>query len=508
MPATAKITADTSDYEQKIAAVKAKTVNASQEMSRAVDKFGKDVAKAGGVVSSVSSEISGSLGQVGKVISSVASGPVAILSAAIGGLAAIGMKVWDQLTTSAEEYRAKMEAQIGIEEKRLAKMREQHTEEASYMERLNELAKKERLSNEEKTEAAFLLQTLSGRYSAFSASIDTATGKITGLAEAERKLNEEQRNRRMAALQSEIQSGTTLSNAAFRTQTELPDWLKYTRGWLTGENANAEEAYKAYSGMTLKGRRETALEAIDPENGVRTKEELQFWQEELARLEKLIAAEEELNNLRNFGKGTIKERAGELEEESKKIESIENSLESFFNDVDDMAEQAAQKVLDAELDAQRKQYEGYQQMIQKEAEAEKKLLEEKEKQTKSWNEYRGNSARSMIDQALRLGGHADQAELESMLYSATKAKGSALTDDERSQIIQLAAMKTQINGLSGLSVQDFTPRVNSLIARGGSDAPVSMPKIEDLQAQTLTNVKTIRELAAKFLTAAEAWGTF
>ena len=69
-------------------------------------------------------------------------------------------------------------------------------------------------------------------------------------------------------------------------------------------------------------------------------------------------------------------------------------------------------------------------------------------------------------------------------------------------------MKTQINGLSGLSVQDFTPRVNSLIARGGSDAPVSMPKIEDLQAQTLTNVKTIRELAAKFLTAAEAWGTF
>ena len=96
-----------------------------------------------------------------------------------------------------------------------------------------------------------------------------------------------------------------------------------------------------------------------------------------------------------------------------------------------MAEQAAQKVLDAELDAQRKQYEGYQQMIQKEAEAEKKLLEEKEKQTKSWNEYRGNSARSMIDQALRLGGHADQAELESMLYSATKAKGSALTDDER-----------------------------------------------------------------------------
>ena len=47
MPATAKITADTSDYEQKIAAVKAKTVNASQEMSRAVDKFGKDVAKAG-----------------------------------------------------------------------------------------------------------------------------------------------------------------------------------------------------------------------------------------------------------------------------------------------------------------------------------------------------------------------------------------------------------------------------------------------------------------------------
>ena len=80
--------------------------------------------------------------------------------------------------------------------------------------------------------------------------------------------------------------------------------------------------------------------------------------------------------------------------------------------------------------------------------------------------------------------------------------------DEYRKAVRYADARFGLENPNLLSVQDFTPRVNSLIARGGSDAPVSMPKIEDLQAQTLTNVKTIRELAAKFLTAAEAWGTF
>lgn len=485
MPATAKITADTSDYEQKIAAVKAKTVNASQEMSRAVNNFGKDVQKAGGVVASVSSEISGSLGQVGKVIGAVAAGPVAILTAAIGGIAAIGMKVWDQLTTSAEEYRAKMETQIDVEEKRLAKMREQQAEEDAYMERLKELSTQESLSNAEKEEAAFLIQTLSSRYNDFGATIDMVTGKITGLAEAEIRLNEVQKQQRIEALENAIQSGTAISNAAFRTQMELPGWAKYVRGWLTGENADAEEAYKAYSGMTLSGRRETALEMLNPENGVRTKDEIRFWQEELARLDKLIAEETELNNIRKYGTETQKTRA----EEMKKASETEKKA---------VAEQIA---------VQKTQNDQNKKYAEEQHRADMAAIRDLEALKREQN-ARAKEQQSFRSMALRATGQGRQAAREEAVLEAFQRKGSDLNAGEYRKAVQFADARFGLENPNLLSVQDFTPRVNSLIARGGSDAPVSMPKIEDLQSQTLTNVKTIRELAARFLTAAESWGTF
>ena len=486
MPATVKVTGDTSDYEQKIEAAKKKTVDAGKEMSRAINNFGKDVQKAGGVFSTVSSEISGSLGQVGKAIGAVASGPIAILTAAIGGVAAIGLKVWDQLTTSSEEYRAKLEAQIGIEEKRLSKMREQQTEEDSYMARLKELSTQESLSNAEKEEAAFLLKTLASRYKDFNASIDETTGSIRGLAEAEQELNRIQKEQRISALESAIQTETAVSNASMKNFVELPAYLKYTRGWLTGENASAEEAYKSYAGMSVAGRREMALEMLNPENGARTKDEIQFWKEELARLDSIIQKQNELNNLRKVGTETVKEHAQEMkkasEVERKELDSHEKAWNTYNDarvkaeeDADKRAEEAARRDLDA-------------------------LKREQAARAKEQQSFRS--------MALRATGRGRLAAREEAVLAATQRKGEDLTADEYQKVIQFADAKFGLENPGLLSVRDFTPRVNSLIARGGSDAPVSMPKIEDLQSQTLTNVKTIRELAARFLTAAENWGTF
>ena len=154
MPATGKISLDASDYKRTLDEVKNKTKGTADEMSKAVGKFGSDVGKAGGAVKSLSAEVSGSFGQIGKVISSVAAGPVAILTAAFGTLVAIGVQVWDDLTLSAEEYAMKLSAQIEMEDKHLSKLKEEQKAEKDYMERLNELAGHEFNSNAEKTEKA------------------------------------------------------------------------------------------------------------------------------------------------------------------------------------------------------------------------------------------------------------------------------------------------------------------------------------------------------------------
>ena len=116
--------------------------------------------------------------------------------------------------------------------------------------------------------------------------------------------------------------------------------------------------------------------------------------------------------------------------------------------------------------------------------------------------------RNMRWEIMRASGQGNEANIESALASAESMKGSALTDQERSQVIEMAKMKNELSGFNFTAPLDYAPRVNSLVARGGSDAPVSMPKIEDLQAQTLNNVKSIKDLATRFLDAVESWGTF
>jgi len=486
MPATGKITLDASDYKKTLEEVKAKTANASDEMSRSVKKFGQEVGGAGKAVSALSGEVGSSFGNIGKVIGAVASGPVAILTAAFGALLAAGIKMWDQLTTSAEEYQAKMETQISVQEKSLAKMRESQTEEDAYMERLKQLSTQEQLSNAEKEEAAFLLNTLSKRYKDFSASIDEATGKITGLAEAELRLNEIQKAQRIAALENVIESETAVSNAAFRNFTELPAWAKYTRGWITGENADAEAAYKSYSSMSTSGKREMALEMLNPETGATTNKEIQFWKEELARLDKIIEKETELNNLRKVGTETVKARAEEMknasETERKEIDSQAAAWKSFNDsrvkaeqDAERRAEEAARRDLDA-------------------------LKREENARRKEQQSYRST--------ALKYAGYGARAAREEAVLAAEMSVGGPLNEDQYRKAIAFANAKFRLENFQFNAPQDFAPRVNSLVARGGSDAPVSMPKIEDLQAQTLNNVKTIKDLAARFLSAAEDWGTF
>lgn len=509
MPATGKISLDASDYKRTLDEVKNKTKGTADEMSKAVGKFGKDVGNAGNAVKSLSAEVSGSFGQIGKVISSVAAGPVAILTAAFGTLVAIGVQVWDDLTLSAEEYALKLSAQIELEDKHLSKLKEEQKAEKDYMERLNELAGHEFNSNAEKTEAIRLVQILTDKYGDLGISVDEATGRIIGLVEAEEKLNNQMKQQTEKQLETVI--GLKRNEVASSVRGELmpQNIAMKIRGFFTGETDEAESNAETFKNLSTRGQLEFAQNIVNgnEQEGIsesKNKEEINFWNVQIRKLNEIIQLEEQLNSLRKTGKLTQTEETDELEKQSKQERRILDDLQSFFDGVDEeeqkLAEAEKKRAADAEAEIQKQQaaqYDAWQKEQQRQAEAEKK-----------WNEKRRDSIRNTKWEIMRASGRGNEANIESALASAESMKGSALTDMERSQVIEMAKMKNELSGFNFTAPLDYAPRVNSLVARGGSDAPVSMPKIEDLQAQTLNNVKNIKDLAARFLDAVESWGTF
>ena len=481
MPATGKISLDASDYKRTIEEVKNKTRSASDDMSKAVGKFGSDVGKAGGAVKALSAEVSGSFGQIGKVIASVAAGPVAMLTAAIGVLVAVGKNMWDEMTLSSEEYLARLSAQLDAEEKRIGKIREAQQEEDAYMERLKELSAQESLSNAEKEEATFLLETLAKRYGDFGITIDETTGKINGLAEAELRLNEVQKQKMIASLDDQVKARKQMIQKTFEEDV--------SHGFFGGLwnlisfdfNDNPERDIRHFRSLTLKEQRGYIANRRDTAT---TTEDIQKWASLLELIDKQISEVDRLNNMRKVGTETEKEHAQEMkkasETERKAMDEQKKAFESY-NDTRKKAEQDAAKRAE---EAARRDLEA----LKREQNA-----RDKEKQ-------------SLRNIGLRASGQGKLAAREEMLLAATQRKGSELTADEYSTVVNMANRKFELENFKVAAPLDYAPRVNSLVARGGSDAPVSMPKIEDLQAQTLNNVKNIKDLATRFLDAVESWG--
>ena len=194
MPAIGKITLDIKDYEAKLAQARKEGERFARSASKnagtasnGMNNFGKSVSKAGSLLGSLGSAAGGAFGKLGSVISSFTGGRMAALTAGFGALISIGVAAWDKLTLSAEEYAAKTEMAANRADKAQAKLTQQHIEDSGYMARLQELADKERLSNDSKIEAANLIKMLTSRYGDLGVSIDAVTGKITGADEAQQK---------------------------------------------------------------------------------------------------------------------------------------------------------------------------------------------------------------------------------------------------------------------------------------------------------------------------------
>ena len=184
--------------------------------TKKLDNFGDNADRAVRAIDSVS----GALGQASTGISGLAGdliglvkNPMAAAIAAITALVAVGVKLWDKLTLSAEEYAKKASFEFEQAQKKFNDLTNAQKEDSGYLDRLKEISQEENISNAIKTEAISIIQSLTDRYGDLGISIDLTTGKIHGLDEGMAKANKKMSEFAKEAKRLELRKAESVANS-------------------------------------------------------------------------------------------------------------------------------------------------------------------------------------------------------------------------------------------------------------------------------------------------------
>ena len=219
MSIKAKISLDSSELKKGLDQAEQSVKKAGKEMSAAtkkLDNFGDNADRAVRAIDSVS----GALGQASTGISGLAGdlislvkNPMAAAIAAITALVAVGVKLWDKLTLSAEEYAKKASFEFEQAQKKFNDLTNAQKEDSGYLDRLKEISQEENISNDLKTEAISIIQSLTDRYGDLGISIDVTTGKIHGLDEGMAKANKKMSEFAKEAKRLELRKAESVANS-------------------------------------------------------------------------------------------------------------------------------------------------------------------------------------------------------------------------------------------------------------------------------------------------------
>ena len=215
----AKISLDSSELKKGLNQAEQSVKKAGKEMSNAtkkLDNFGDNADRAVRAIDSVS----GALGQASTGISGLAGdlialvkNPMAAAIAAITALVAVGVKLWDKLTLSAEEYAKKASFEFEQAHKKFNDLINTQKEDSGYLDRLKEISQEENISNALKSEAISIIKSLSDRYGDLGFSIDLTTGKIHGLDEGIAKANKKMSEFAKEAKRLELRKAESVANS-------------------------------------------------------------------------------------------------------------------------------------------------------------------------------------------------------------------------------------------------------------------------------------------------------
>lgn len=476
MAARAKITMSPEEYLAGLKKLEAETNKSANKMENSFKQYGTSINKAGIAMRYVSAEMGAGAVAFGRAFQVLAGGKIAVAVAAIAGAFVALKKIWDELTVSSTEYKAKLDAQIESNNKNIESIRKTQSEEDAMMERLTELAKRENKTNEETNEQIKLAEILTGRYGKLGIGISDLTGDYKTLIEAVQKLNAEQNKQKESVIEDQVKARGQMIQAQFEESNDPGFWgglwnlVKFDSG--KTQEMQADD----FRSLTMRQKRDFIAGKRDAST---TTEEIQKWSSLLSLIDKQIEDTDRLNNLRKTGTETTKEQTEELKKSSEASRKAADE------------EEAAHQKRVAELEAEMKLQE---ELDRKASEAAQKRLEEEAKLKRAAEQRRVDAIADLKFSFMRLTGQGDKAAIQEAIYNETKAQGRPLDKATVSDITKRTKAELALARLQNVqttSPELYAPRVNSLIARGGSAAPMKLPKVEEYQAKTLSSVDKI-----------------
>ena len=464
MSARAVITMSPEEYLAGLKKLEAETNKSASKMENSFKEYGTSINKAGIAMRYVSSEMGAGAVAFGRAFQVLAGGKIAIAVAAITG-AFVGLKkIWDKLTVSESEYNAKLDHSIESEQKHLDSLRKQESGDKALLDRLQELAKRENKTNEEKDEAIRLSGILSGKYDYLGISVNDLTVDYEGLLTAIKKINEAQKNAKLESMADVLAKQSEQSDKLFEKQVK-GGILSQAWDLVTPTGAKMKQSLlDSYSNMGTTEGKLALVRMLANQPG--TEEDIQKWKEIESSLEKQIELEKKMFNLRRYGSETEEQYASNLKKTSDAADEAQKAEEAAWK------ARVAERKKGAEL-------------------------------------RRTNDIASLRGMALRALGKDEQADIEDAIYAETQAQGVPLDAATKSEIAARVKARRALQSAmqTSTSPELYAPRVDALIARGGSAAPVNMPKLEGIQTKQLDAQNKTNQIANRILNQMDKWNT-
>ena len=428
MPMTAELKLDKSKADRGLDQFEDKAVKTGKRVDRALSQKGGVAASRVNATESAKIGIEAAgiggdkLDKVGKLSGA---GPLAVLAGAFG--------VVIQGVTAALEYfrqetlnTVEVMAENVKENKRVySTMETRHKKELEALNDLRQASKMSGSDNEIKqrlqADAMRTLQRYDGLNSLLS--FDMRTGEIGNFDAVEKQLRDRQQAELKDNLNRQIQD----------IEAQLGQWREVAANWTSSKSdiAAAGDRIRDLTNQLLEARTQLeAFEAYDPVKARRT-----------------AARDFVTDNL-------------QPEKELMLVEKINKMRLSGRHDEAD--------ALELELELMRKKLD-----IQKDLSAEdrKALLDQKkrirEMRADNWRQSREDQVQAMREQIMTLAGRGKDASVSRALRDAERGKGSALTDEEKTQVRELAELNWQLSNMEKSGPGDIPGGTNELTARGG-----------------------------------------
>lgn len=264
--------------------------------------------------------LGGSADQLTKFGDFFTAGKLGALALGITALFSVAKKAFDDLFLSMSEKIKKAQIYFSEAQEKTASEKSSQNIDNGYIERLQELSEVEKLSNLQKKEALFLIQELNKRYGDLGITIDSTTGKIIGLSEAQQKILQQQGMMTFKNLKNELNQIKKLSSIkttfALTKVDQVGVWEDVAQSIfsLFGKKMPSVENFEKFLGGLNLENQIKALQSVRQQS---TDEEAVDAITEVIQLKKKqLEIEKQIKQLQATGTTTAEEYAEKLKEQS------------------------------------------------------------------------------------------------------------------------------------------------------------------------------------------------